>query len=236
MKSVDFLKPGGFPFVLDDLAYSQSGLIEAVSVCAAMFRNVGIPSYIMYGCISTEGGAVFLHGEICKVDPGSPLTSANPGEVLVWAFDDSFDPSGDKTLEDTTTVQVYKTRKAKIQSKVYDAAVHMLVAGAPRFENRIYSLMDSPDWIDGVAGEWKYRKTRDGFVHVVGLIDGASTLPVGYRPASNQSFKAMWFDYPSDPSYTDVTITTAGVITATILTGAGTHRMVNLSGISFKAA
>ena len=249
MNKTEFLLPGGFPNVLDDFAFEQDAVRKAFKGIMAMLAITVDDSFIMWGCPGSSGlgsvggfyngGVIYLHGEIYEVDDAIAPAAAI-GQDLVWSVVETYDASGDKTLEDTTTAHAYVVRKAQIISAVYDSTIHMLASGTYSFPNKIYSLIASTDWV-AVSGDCSYRKTKDGFVHLQGMLVQLTTenfvLPIGFRPAADQSILAIAFDNDGlgYPYHTNVTISAStGIVTATTMDGRGTNKRVSLNGISFK--
>jgi hypothetical protein len=100
--------------------------------------------------------------------------------------------------------------------------------GEPEFENGWDNL--DPDVYVSAA----YRIDPDGRVHLRGIIEGGTdtattvifTLPVGYRPAQQESFAIT-----SNSAFGDIYVSTGGAVTIAVANTAG----LSLSGISFDA-
>ncbi len=241
MNNVITTNNGGFPVVLDDLRFNQQAVRDAFYGLLSAFGVSAADSFIISGCVIASysiGGAysagwISLNGEILQVDAGV-LPSPGVGEDWYWAADVTYDAAGAKVMENATTVQAYQVRKGKIISSTAGLPATLLT---PTLSDKIKGIMLGEDWIDVASSTAKYRKDKLGFVHLIGMIGqnniSTFTLPVGYRPATNQSFRAFWIDNPV-ASYNNITISTAGVVTASALTGAGTDREVGLQGISFR--
>lgn len=232
---------GGFSLVLDDFRFEQQAVRDAYYGLLSAFGVAASDSFIISGCTLSGGsyqpGYISLFGEVLKFD-GQANIAVPVGETLVWDVSITYDSAGDKVFENGSTVQTYQVRKAYITSVPNaNAANYLTVGGATTLENKIISMLAGEDWIEVPSSTAKYRKDRLGFVHLAGMIGYNNittfTLPVGYRPAINQTFRVFWIDNPTS-SYTDLTISTAGVVTAAIFNGAGTDKEVSISGISFK--
>lgn len=260
MNKTNFASNGGYPIVLDDFTFEQESVREAFKGAMSAFGLTAGDDFIISGCdlygtflTNYNPGYLFLKGEIYKVD-GGVAPGLGVGLSRVWVADLSYDVNGDKVLENTSSIHAYHVRKAKMVSAVFDGSIHLNANTAKTFADKIIQIavndnstndlagkiltvMGSEDWIDVPLSTAKYRKDKLGFVHLAGMIGQNNittfTLPAGYRPASNQTFRVFWIDNPYS-SYSNLTISTAGVVTSAIFSGAGTDREVSISGISFK--
>ncbi len=139
--------PGGFPIVLDDLAFLQNAYSEA-------FKGIGSFSdpnlaaangFILSGCERTTPGGVstfqpgyiYLQGEVYKVDLHS-FTEV-PAETEHWTVVETNDPAGNKVFFDTTSHDTYKVRKAKVVTTASPPGDFM-PAVADRFHTKILKL------------------------------------------------------------------------------------------------
>src|ERR1019366_8105254 len=194
MNRTDFTKVGGFPELLDHYEFEQSPVRQALTAIMDMFEIQPDPlvdtphSFIIRGCTQYTsvylGGYIYFKGEIYIFDTTTTPTPSG-GQSLVWAVAETYDATGDKTMEDTSTAHAYVVRKMVLIAAIYDASIHLLVAGAARFEDKIVSLFpQDTDWI--ISGTKQYRKTKSGFIQLAGILnDAIFTLPVGYRPATD---------------------------------------------------
>jgi hypothetical protein len=137
--------------------------------------------------------------------------------------------------------------------------------GSKRDIYRLYAEKLAGDFAAKTQADWEeiffssstgssrafYRKDGFGFVHLIGTFDlpsGAqyipNTLPEGYRPATNQTFRLLSDDISLTPSgdtavvqpFASVVITTAGQIGFPAVNGNPNTLRMSVTGVSFKAA
>jgi len=245
MNKTNYATNGGLGEVLDDLTFDQQAVRDAFYGLLSAFGVSIADSFIISGCNLVAGvyqpGYIALGGEILKFD-GAAQTSLPGGNTRVWDVLATFDSNGDRILESGGAFQAYQVRKAQVTYVLNaNAPNYLAVSGAPTIQDKIVAMIASEDWVV-IDADCFCRKDAAGFVHLIGIVGVLSntvTLPVGNRPASNQTFKVLATDNNGDSSNTvqeALTISTAGVIASTYLSGAGTQRMIDLKGISFKAA
>ncbi|MCE9539758.1 MAG: hypothetical protein K8R85_11140 [Bacteroidetes bacterium] len=264
MNKTNYATNGGFPEFLDDFTFEQESIRDTFKGVMSAFGLTAGGDLIISGCdlygtflTNYNSGYLFLKGEIYKVD-GGLVPALGFGLTRVWVADLSYDVSGDKVLENTSSTHAYHVRKAKMVSAVYDGLIHMNANTAKTLSDKIIQIavndndtndlagkiltvMDGDDWIT-LDANTKYRKDKEGFVHLIGvfgILSNTLTLPLGFRPSVNQSFQVSCFDSngaSSIVSFTGLTVSSLGVIAAgSWLTGSGTQRMIDLKGVSFKA-
>ena len=113
---------GGFKVRLNDIRWEQAAVSEAFYGLMSAFGVSASASIKLSGCDVTIAGSdytcaagyISFMGEICKVD--SHTTHKNVGEAIMFAIDESYDASGDKTFLDLTTHRTYLIRRAKLVS------------------------------------------------------------------------------------------------------------------------
>jgi hypothetical protein len=109
----------------------------------------------------------------------------------------------------------------------------------------LLKVMQGEDWnkvdlYDNVLNYVWFRKGRDGFVYITGIVhqSGAPlSLPVGYRPASNLEFMSSGVKVSGDIAMAiALSVETTGLITCPLFgIGAGNVNLI-LVNYSFKAA
>ena len=109
---------GGFPFLLNDLRFTDDAVRLAIKDIVNAICGEG--PVILAGCqftqqptyISVEEGAIFWQGEIWHVYPHN-FTAPNPVlEPPYWSFVTGNGPEGSRTFENAETNQVHQIRKA----------------------------------------------------------------------------------------------------------------------------
>ncbi len=110
---------GGFPVVLDDLRFNDKSVRDALLGFLSGFCITAGQSFVLSGCKLVAGvwqpGWICLAGEIYKFD-GMPFVAAPSGYTNCWDVLISYDITGNKVMQDTSTVQSYQVRKAQVVS------------------------------------------------------------------------------------------------------------------------
>ena len=143
---MDYLKTdinGGMPFDLDDLRFEANAIRET-------FDNIGkglsnsFEGVILWGCDLSLGtpfytcseGAVFLKGEVFRVNTHSFTPSTQGTAKNYWEIIETADPDGDEVFEDTVTNSTYKKRRVELRSPELVARTTQAEFGqTPKFEN-----------------------------------------------------------------------------------------------------
>lgn len=178
MNKTNFNVIGGYPHSLDDFIFQFEGIKEVVSgVCSAFGATVN-GNFLISGAAVSGGdrlpGWIYLNGEVLYF-PGQTLPSVGGGESLVWLLDLSYDPEGDKTLENTAFVSVYEIRRAKIVSALYDPLIHMYADGTEdTLDKKIISIIEQSGKYDSNVIAWQ------NYTPVLSANDGAANIPGGF--------------------------------------------------------
>lgn len=108
---------GGFPIVLDDLRFEQKAVRDGLLGLLAGFCVTPGDSFVISGCKLVAGnwlpGWINLGGEICKFD-GLPFVAAPTGYTNCFDVVVTYDATGNKVMQDTSTTQAYEVRKATV--------------------------------------------------------------------------------------------------------------------------
>ncbi len=115
---------GGFPVVLDDLAFLQDAIKGAFQGIGSVAGKslLAADGFIISGCERTipggvttiQSGFIYLKGEVFKVDLHT-FTEV-PSETEHWVELETNDPAGNKVFQDTVSHDTYKIRKAHVIS------------------------------------------------------------------------------------------------------------------------
>lgn len=196
---------GGFPFLLNDLRFTDDAIRLAIKDIVNALCGDG--PVILAGCqftqqptyISVEEGAIFWQGEIWHVYPHN-FTAPNPVlEPPYWNFVTGNGPEGSRTFENAETHQVHQIRKAVGSYLPIEGALgNIQWDSAPRFENAgksqanitlaagcsnrqerttLSTVINRGGMITIDAGIKMDALTNNG-MHSVGA------LPAGFRPAN----------------------------------------------------
>lgn len=226
---------GGFPFVLDDLRWMQSGVEEAFKGLGTVVL-AGQPMRVLSGIASTvnpstfevsiTSGYVFMDGEVFFV-PAQTVPFV--GQKYWFDVVTTFDPAGDKIFQSGGPAkQTYEIRQLQLFSGTsLPAGKHEWISAS--FINRYTTLIGvsapTPSSAEPIAPSWVI--SVDGVVSFVGLriFDDTSgpgfafgTLPAGSRPAFD-----VVFLYKDLNTYSDIimVVGTDGVIRKADSSGSG---------------
>ncbi|MFZ4707895.1 MAG: hypothetical protein ACOYMF_17980 [Bacteroidales bacterium] len=257
---------GGFKVRLNDIRWEQAAVREAFYGLMSAFGITASGSFKLSGCdvtiagsdYSCAAGYISFMGEICKVD--AHTTHKNTGESVIFAIDESYDATGDKTFLDLTTHQTYLKRKAKLISSVvtlggdymyYDAPSlgDVVVTGIPAeaIQTKLVSIAN--EWhLVGETGEpdfqngWYYAGS--GFATVAFMKETLNDIVLkGYARNVSPDHGAI-FTLPAGYRPAEVMVFTSvtqyGSVTIYIQTNGDVYSMsdtvgyVVLDGIRFK--
>lgn len=115
---------GGFPWVLDDFRWQHDATRNALN---AIFKGLNIEggNCRLQGVVGTYNGSTWdvtegyllVNGEIVKVDAQNGIADTDLGfDYYYVTISETFDPAGNKSLEDGGTADAYKKRRAIINS------------------------------------------------------------------------------------------------------------------------
>ncbi|MCK6648723.1 MAG: hypothetical protein L6Q66_03615 [Bacteroidia bacterium] len=157
MNKVDFLHNGGFPLLLDDLNFDQAATREAFYGLLSAFGATAPTSFIISGCNLSGSawlpGYLSIAGEILRFD-GQALAVPSFGMTNVWDVYETNDSAGQKLLENGTTVQTYKLRKARIIAVSNAVAANYLnVSTAPTLASKLVSIVSADNGATELANK-----------------------------------------------------------------------------------
>lgn len=122
------LQSGGHPFVIDDLTFMQTGIMEAMAaICKQTVKQINVGNYQQSDdCCILEGikpiittfditsGYAYIDGEILKVEPWTrPLNNNWSDFGLIKSTTSTFDPAGNKVYANNLSKQTYEIVKGE---------------------------------------------------------------------------------------------------------------------------
>lgn len=147
---------GGFPVVLDDLRFNEQATRDAFYGLLSAFGVSVADSFIISGCVITgltySAGWISLSGEILKVDGGA-LPAIGFGQSRYWVVDVTYDLSGTKVMENSSTVQAYEVRNGKIITLPIGSPRLPATALTPRLTDKIIQMMVADNSSSDVAAK-----------------------------------------------------------------------------------
>lgn len=122
MNNLKTTDTGGFPLKLDDFRFVNNAVLEAFKGMMSMYDVTDSHAVILSGCARTSvsgttsiaQGYISIGGEICFV-PAHSYPTPSVGQNEYWMIDVSYDTSGNKTFQSTTSHNTYEVRVGKIQ-------------------------------------------------------------------------------------------------------------------------
>lgn len=216
MKYLDASNTGGQPVFLDDLDWELLGIKEAFKGLVSSFVPTG-GIVILYGCsrsvsgstVTISAGYALFNGEVCRVPAH---TFADGSTVEFWVETIVFDPSGTVNFNTPgVTHDLYAERILTVQGGATLPVGTTEYAATKTLSQYVHLSMPFDSWhlfrthTEGAAssapGTYQLYAKKDlsGFVHLRGTMyfedigsgavnELAGTLPVGLRPAVNQTF------------------------------------------------
>lgn len=147
---------GGFPVVLDDLAYLQDAYKEAFKGIGS-FTDPALAAangFIISGCersvaasvVTIQAGYIYLQGEVYKVDQH---TLAETADTELWQVVETNDAAGNKVFQDTVSHDTYKVRKAEVVSDASPPGDFM-----PAVADRFHTKVAQEAGLDQVVTAW----------------------------------------------------------------------------------
>lgn len=148
MNRIETTHNGGFPLVLDDYRFEHAAIAEAIKgVMSPYGVDTAAQSFVVVGCEFTgtlpevyAAGWICYKGEIVKCDGGTVPTPA-VGQIVYWAIQETFDPSGSKSFQNQTTNNVYVIRRAVLV--VGPAPVDYMPKIAARLDTLMYNRLNA---------------------------------------------------------------------------------------------
>jgi hypothetical protein len=195
---------GGFPFVLDDLRWTQEGIEDALCAIARSMLKDGANAVIITGCafeLVTPSEIEVTEGYMYQqdADGGNPRLCYIPaqslehqdmnldisGFTLRWKYQTETDPAGNKVFNTGLSHETYQITRAYLDMDDDDFT-------APTFlESVINTPWVRPTLLSGfnhVSGNDLHYRLHNGIVHIRGAVTGSAgsmfTLPVWCRPVS----------------------------------------------------
>ncbi len=119
MNKLILTNTGGFPVVLDDMEFMAAGLDEAfLGILSAL--NIGVTNeagLILSGCEvngnNIDSGYVYLNGEVLFYPGDTGVLPIAGGSEGYFALKITFNPTGNKTFQDTAVHDTYAIRRAE---------------------------------------------------------------------------------------------------------------------------
>jgi hypothetical protein len=233
---------GGFDLKLDDFRWIHSGVLSGFKGLMSTFGVDDQNTIILSGCerslvsstVSITEGYVSIGGEVCYVAAHSYPEPA-VGEYEYWVINVTFDPTGLKSFEDSSSHETYEIRVGKIAVSNVVPAGHTVYSDAKTLAECIRIAVNNKNWIsfsspnsDDFYGPGatpssavrRYFKDIDGFVHLRGefYLDDISVatnttignLPVGFRPFYETVYSITMYSTVSASSFFKLKIQTNG--------------------------
>lgn len=132
----------------DDIRFEQAAVREAFYGLCSAFGIAVNDGFIITGCVITgtpptqvySDGFISLGGEIYRVSAAALPVIVNPGDVLYFDVDVTFDPAGFESFENSTSGDTYEVRTASI--KVGPPPVNYMPYNAKTLAQRIAEVSD----------------------------------------------------------------------------------------------
>lgn len=247
---------GGFPFVLDDLRFIESGILEAFKGVVSPYVG-SLNQLVLSGCsmevvgsnIVVSEGFFYHQNEIYYVPSQTHVDESKPYQY--FDVNIAYDPSGNKQFQNGTTVQTYQVRTMKlIQSDILPTGF-INFTDLENLHHRSFiahGFQDNVGWTDLPGSSYVYpvpdgrpqfSKDVNGYVHFRGNWNHddpdssfiVGILPIGFRPELDIRFNYVSINIHNPQvqySYEIVINATTGVIDIT-----GNYFPVTLNCISF---
>lgn len=120
MKHLETTETGGFPFVLDDLRWMETGINDAINAFIRGFKNNSTQNWqiitgLDYDGFQVDDGWIFFNGEMCYC-PGISDATLQSGEMLKFQLSEIYDPSGSKIFQNNVNnpIDTYLNRTVEI--------------------------------------------------------------------------------------------------------------------------
>lgn len=212
---------GGFRVYLNDLRWVDASVRDALKGIMSAFNIANNETFILSGCGRSvvagvayiEAGYVSIAGEICHV-PAHNFTAAISTEIEYWTLVSAFDPQGYKEFQNSTLVDTYEIRVAKVVVaaslpagfSLYDEKVTIHQWIVKKYTPDAWTIFKTqiipPSEAFPGTHLWRCKKDLGGFVHLEGVVsiedpdnfNAIATLPAGFRPAKELEFGISIFN------------------------------------------
>lgn len=201
MNKLKVVQVGGFPVKLDDFAWLANGVIDAIKGLTSSYGVAYEDVVILSGCKKTASGGtttiaegyIIWEGEVYFV-PEHSFTSPTALQKIYWQKETSYDASGLKTFQDSTTHDTYEVNVASCYVHSVDLSLVEY-----RSAKTIYEVINAN--IDGfpVGGICMWSGDVDDIPVGWSLCDGTGTTPdlrgrfvIGYDSRTTDPLNGIW--------------------------------------------
>ena len=175
---------GGYPWVLDDFRWHHDaeraalqGLIKGLALESDNCRLHGVlGNYLDPDWQFTEGH-LLIDGEIIKVDAQTVPDPDLGFDYYHVVITETFDPAGDKSLEDGGTGNAYKQRRGTIQTGNFPIGSDKVITLSGTGSNENFKSL--PNLINESIGDWGAAWTSVGYASLTPVSANINSITGG---------------------------------------------------------